>query len=207
MGSRLNCRPVRPDASPPRSDIAAVSPVGVIRPAIDSSVPFIGATRAWRRLGLDGKGVKIAVVDTGIDYTHAAFGGAGTRDEYDANDPTIVEQGSFPTERVIGGYDFVGENYDVDDSSGANDTPEPDPDPARLRWDTGAMSPGSAVAAAFRTGSAKASPQRPGCSPTRCGPTTPPPQTCWWLLSNERWTPTGTATSAIAPTSSPSRGP
>jgi subtilisin family serine protease len=112
-----------------RGDVVSVTPVGVISPAIDSSVPFIGARRAWNRLDLNGKGVRIAVVDSGVDYTHAAFGGAGTRDEYDANDPTIVEQGSFPTKRVVDGHDFVGENYDVDDGSSANDTPDPDPDP------------------------------------------------------------------------------
>jgi subtilisin family serine protease len=112
-----------------RPDVASVTPVGVIERDIDSSVPFIGAKGAWQRLGLKGKGVKVAIVDTGIDYTHAAFGGAGTRDDYDSNDPTIVEAGSFPTQRVVDGYDFVGENYDLDDGSTANDTPEPDDDP------------------------------------------------------------------------------
>ena len=109
-----------------RGDVARVEPVGLIEPAIDSSVPFIGAARAWQELGLTGKGVRIAIIDSGIDYTHAAFGGAGTRDEYDANDPTIIEPGTFPTAKVVDGWDFVGENYDVD---GGADTPEPDPDP------------------------------------------------------------------------------
>ena len=34
-------------------------------------------------LGYDGTGVKVAVLDSGIDYTHAAFGGEGTIEAYD----------------------------------------------------------------------------------------------------------------------------
>jgi subtilisin family serine protease len=41
-----------------------------------------------------GKGIKIGIIDTGVDYTHPALGG------------------SFgPGNKVIGGYDFVGDNY------------------------------------------------------------------------------------------------
>ena len=33
----------------------------------------------WAGLaGLHGEGIKVAVIDTGIDYTHANFGGPGT---------------------------------------------------------------------------------------------------------------------------------
>ena len=37
--------------------------------------------------------------------------------------------GSFPTDKVIGGFDFVGSNYDVLDEDTSNDIPRPDPDP------------------------------------------------------------------------------
>ncbi|KAG5644690.1 hypothetical protein DXG03_007913 [Asterophora parasitica] len=57
-------------------------------------------------LGITGKGIKIGIIDSGIDYTHPALGGG-------------IGKGK----KVIGGYDFVGDDYD-----GTN-TPVPDPDP------------------------------------------------------------------------------
>ena len=112
-----------------RPDVRLVEPVGVVAKTNETSVPFIGAPKVWRRLGAQGRGMTVAVVDTGVDYTHAAFGGAGTPAAYAANDPTVVEPGTFPTRKVVGGYDFVGEDYDVLDDDPSNDTPVPDPDP------------------------------------------------------------------------------
>ena len=73
--------------------------------------------------------MQVALVDTGIDYTHASFGGEGTVEAYEANDPTFIEPDSFPTDKVIGGFDFVGNNYDVLDADPTNDVPHPDFDP------------------------------------------------------------------------------
>ncbi|MFG2500237.1 S8 family serine peptidase [Streptomyces sp. NPDC048441] len=42
---------------------------GVRKASLDKSVPQIGAPKAWAA-GFDGKGVKVAVLDTGIDATH-----------------------------------------------------------------------------------------------------------------------------------------
>src|SRR5207302_3544464 len=49
------------------------------------SVPLIGAPLAWQLPGqFQGQGVKLAIIDTGIDYTHADFGGPGTVAAYQA---------------------------------------------------------------------------------------------------------------------------
>ena len=89
------------------------------------SVPAVGAKTAWgkQNTGFDGEGIRIAVIDSGIDYTHAMFGGIGTREAYISNDPTQIETDSFPTSKV-GGWDFAGKDY-----GGENDEPQPDPDP------------------------------------------------------------------------------
>ena len=98
-------------------------------PALENSVNLIRANEVIQDLGIDGTGTTIAVIDTGVDYTHAAFGGPGTPEAYASNDPTVIEDDTFPTEKVIGGYDFAGANYDASSDDPAINTPNPDPDP------------------------------------------------------------------------------
>jgi minor extracellular serine protease Vpr len=75
------------------------------------SVPWIGATNVWQKLGVKGKGIKVGVIDTGIDYLHANLGGAGNPADFTSNDPNVIEVGTFPTAKVVGGYDFAGATY------------------------------------------------------------------------------------------------
>lgn len=106
------------------ADVKAVYalPVHYIENA--SSVSFIQAASAWAATsGNSGDGVKIAVLDTGVDYLHANFGGPGTAAAYSTNNRNIIEPGTFPTAKVVGGLDFAGDLY-----NGAN-VPIPDPDP------------------------------------------------------------------------------
>ena len=115
--------------------LAALPQVVAVRPlrtyTIDNANgnEAIGASTAWTDSGATGDGVIVAVIDSGIDYTHADFGGAGTTDAYDTNDPAVIETGSFPTPKVIAGYDFAGNDYDASSSDPAEYTPNPDADP------------------------------------------------------------------------------
>ncbi|MBB1370801.1 S8 family serine peptidase [Pseudoalteromonas sp. SR45-4] len=66
-----------------------------------------------------GKGQRVAVLDTGIDYTHQAFGGEGTVEAYNAAqaDPATV---AWPQGVVKGGYDFINEDADPIENDPAN---------------------------------------------------------------------------------------
>lgn len=109
--------------------VLQVEPVRVMRQANTRSDTFTGASAAWTDQGVTGAKVKIAIIDTGIDYTHATFGGAGVASAYSSNDRTIIEPGSFPTPKVIAGYDFVGDDYDAYSTDPARRIPHPDADP------------------------------------------------------------------------------
>jgi minor extracellular serine protease Vpr len=104
--------------------VAAVHPVEEYVPDNTASVQFIEANDAWADLRRTGQDVKVAIIDTGLDYTHANFGGPGTEAAFASNDGTVIEPGTFPTAKVIGGKDFVGDDY-----TGGAAVPKPDPDP------------------------------------------------------------------------------
>jgi uncharacterized repeat protein (TIGR01451 family) len=97
-------------------------------PTNSTSVPFIGAPALWGNalgLGLNvtGAGVRIGVIDTGLDYQHATFGCTGLLANYQANNRIVAPDAFFPTAKVAGGWDFAGDAYNGDN------TPAPDPDP------------------------------------------------------------------------------
>jgi subtilisin family serine protease len=118
--------------------VLKISPVVDYQLDLSETVPYIGGT-AVQGMGAKGAGITVAVLDSGIDYTHAALGGPGTKLAYDNAYGTKLKheknrkindaykgQKLFPTAKVIGGYDFVGELW----VGGADSPPlRPDPDP------------------------------------------------------------------------------
>ena len=59
-------------------NVVGIHAVAKFTPANINGVPFVGAPAAWQNTGATGTGVKVASLDTGVDYTHADFGGPGT---------------------------------------------------------------------------------------------------------------------------------
>ncbi len=57
-----------------------------------------------------GQGIKVGIIDTGIDYTHKMLGGSGNPDDYESVDP-LTENSQFPNRKVVGGKDFVGKEF------------------------------------------------------------------------------------------------
>jgi len=104
-------------------------------------IPLIGAPQAWDGAnGFHGEGIKIAVIDTGIDYTHADFAGPGTVAAWNyakahstvdpATDPQLAAEFGPNAPRVKGGTDLVGDDYNADPTSDSyQPVPHPDPNP------------------------------------------------------------------------------
>ena len=131
---------VRVDASR-ISEIAAIPGVSKVRLVehaqldLSETVPYVGA-KAVQDLGIDGKGVRVAVLDSGVDYTHRNLGGEGTLEAYEAAygvDPTdarnTTRDGLFPTAKVVEGIDFVGETWGVNAAGDEVGVRTTDPDP------------------------------------------------------------------------------
>lgn len=112
--------------------VVSVRPVGRYHLENTVAVPFIGAPAVWNGAdGLHGEHIKIAIIDTGIDYTHADFGGPGTVAAFTAAaasstlpaDPTLFGPAA---PKVKGGIDLVGDAYNADVSTSV---PVPDANP------------------------------------------------------------------------------
>src|SRR5688500_5344590 len=63
-----------------RADVQSVQPVSIVKKSLESSVPFSGAPEGWSNVGVRADGMQVAIVETGIDDTHASVGGPGTVD-------------------------------------------------------------------------------------------------------------------------------
>ena len=118
-----NAIAVRVDATSLKA-ISQLSGVVKVRPVIDykldlsETVPYVGGT-AVQNAGKTGAGVKVAVLDSGIDFTHKNLGGPGTLADY----ATCYAQNSVAPSgicaslfgpgaaKVKGGFDFVGEDW------------------------------------------------------------------------------------------------
>jgi subtilisin family serine protease len=80
-------------------DVLDVFPDYQLSVALDTSVPLIGTPSLWGMVDgsgnpVNGNGIRVAVIDTGIEYTHSAFGSC-----------TALNSGG--SCRVVGGYDFA----------------------------------------------------------------------------------------------------
>ncbi|MER5890670.1 S8 family serine peptidase [Streptomyces sp. NPDC001941] len=86
--------------------VASVQEDRKLRVHTDASVPLIGAPRVWQRkdpagTAARGKGVTVAVLDSGVDYSHPDLGG-----------------GFGEGHKVVAGYDYVNGDADPMDDNG-----------------------------------------------------------------------------------------
>ena len=113
-------------------DVERIAPVVDYERHLSSTVPYVGAAAVQTGDGVPqatGEGILVAVLDSGIDYTHAALSGPGTDGAFKRaygpnpnsannrqtnqryNERGFRGQPVFPTEKVVAGYDFVGEQW------------------------------------------------------------------------------------------------
>ena len=113
-------------------NVVGIHALQVFTPDNTNGVPLVGAPAVWDGVnGLHGEGIKVGIIDTGIDYTHANFDGPGTIAAWNAAfatstlapDPTLVGPAA---PRVKGGIDLVGDAYNANDP---NSVPQPDSNP------------------------------------------------------------------------------
>lgn len=86
--------------------VKRISPNAPVKAALDTSVDLIRATDVWTYVApngsiLDGTGMRIGIIDTGVDYTHPDLGGCFG-----------------PSCKVAGGWDFINNDADPMDDHG-----------------------------------------------------------------------------------------
>jgi subtilisin family serine protease len=100
-----------------------------------TDIDFLAARASWTKVdagppGIRGEGIKIGIIDSGLDYIHTNFGGPGTPSAYaSVTDVGPVPNAFFPSARVPGGHDFAGDAYDANQAPGTGHDAIPDNNP------------------------------------------------------------------------------
>ncbi|MGW4647365.1 S8 family serine peptidase [Kitasatospora sp. NPDC004289] len=149
--------------------VRAVHPIALKERVNSYSVPLTGAPAVWSGAGATGstgRGVSIGIIDSGLDYTHADFGGPGTEEAFKAVDGAKpAPAGLFPTEKVFGGKDLVGDAYDPSSDEGSHPVPDDNPLDCALNGHGTHVAGTAAGLGVTSSGATYRGPYRPGLDP------------------------------------------
>lgn len=84
---------------------------------VADSAEYIGAASVVTSGAATGAGITVAVLDSGLDYTHAAVGGPGTQEAFDEAVADLADTPAWPIGQVLGGYDFFNDDPDPMDNN------------------------------------------------------------------------------------------
>ena len=124
-----------------RGDVERITPIIAKERQNASSVVDTKTVNTWTRenTGYTGKDVTIAVVDSGVDYTHSDFGGPGTAEAYqkakDMPELPSADSGLIDRNKIAAGVDLVGDSYNASSTNTEQSTPHPDNNPLDCRPD------------------------------------------------------------------------
>jgi minor extracellular serine protease Vpr len=88
-------------------------PTAAASPELATALNMTGANTVQSEMGYTGEGVKVAIMDTGVDFDHPDLGGTG-----------IPGGTPFPTARVVAGKDFVGDAFTGENQPNPGPTPD-----------------------------------------------------------------------------------
>ncbi|MDX1279667.1 S8 family serine peptidase [Shewanella colwelliana] len=104
-------------------DVADILPIYDYELHVDDSAEYIKAKAVIEAGVASGKGQRVAVLDTGVDYTHKALGGSGDVADYDAAVAAKADMPDWPQGKIVGGWDFINNDpnpIDVDTNHGTH---------------------------------------------------------------------------------------
>ena len=99
------------------SGVESVLPVFNSKLHIADSAEYIKASGLVTANVASGMGTRVAILDSGLDYTHAAVGGPGTAEAYAEATADLADTPAWPIGQVIGGFDFFNGDPDPMDNN------------------------------------------------------------------------------------------